>query len=179
MNKNHAQNSSPKILKQSFKKTLLALALASFSTVCAADVQISRVTVNTQGEELNGDVWGKSLVSNTGDVVFASKATNLVDNDVTDNRYDLFLKNQLSGEVEFVNVHSDGTQGESDAYAFNMSPDGNMIVFRSNAYNLTDDPNSFYQHLYLRDRKTNQTLLVSKGFNGQAANGNSYDADVS
>jgi hypothetical protein len=42
--------------KTHFKKSILALALASFSTVCLADVQISRVTVNSLGEELNGAV---------------------------------------------------------------------------------------------------------------------------
>jgi hypothetical protein len=51
-----------------------------------------------------------------------------------------------------------------------ISRDGNFILFLSRARNLTTDPDSAVMNLYMTDRRTHVTTLISTGLNGEPAN---------
>lgn len=162
-----------------FTKSLLALALAGVSSVCAAQLQISRVTVNSFGEELNGKIDSSPRVSDSGDVMIRSYATNLVAHEVVAEQYNLFLKHQPTGAIEQINVATDGSPGNAHAMALGMSADGNYVVFSSAATNLVSQTLDYTGQVYLRDRVKNETILVSLGTDGRGGDGYSTDADVS
>jgi Tol biopolymer transport system component len=82
------------------------------------------------------------------------------DNGVTD----VFLEDRQLGTFERVNIASDGTQddsGTSAAYGGSISDDGRFVLFFSRA-KLDSADISTAQDLYVRDRASGTTTLVSK-----------------
>ncbi|KZL20674.1 hypothetical protein PsAD2_01161 [Pseudovibrio axinellae] len=135
----------------------------------AAAAPIERISVNEAGEEANGES-AFAVASRDGRyVVFVSNATNLVEGDVNGHP-DVFLKDRETGEVELISVASDNTQGNdwsghSFAGSFrrmDITPDGRFVVFESGASNLVPGDNAdSLSGVYLRDRETEQTELIS------------------
>ena len=138
---------------------------------------IERISVNANGEEADG-TSRLPVVSATGRyVVFVSSATNLVEGD-TNGHEDVFLKDRQTGEVELISVASDGTQGNDwsgetlDGAGFSrldVSPDGRFVVFDSGATNLVAGDVNGQVDLFLRDRETQQTEIVSLDADGNPA----------
>lgn len=71
------------------------------------------------------------------------------------------------GTTELVSVSSSGTHGKGDSTATQafpevaMTPDGRYVAFRSSATNLVPGYGNADGQVYLRDRKTRTTILVS------------------
>ncbi|MEM7468423.1 MAG: PKD domain-containing protein [Pseudomonadota bacterium] len=92
----------------------------------------------------DNDIISYADISEDGKwVVFASRANNLIPNDATVNRGDIYVKNTDTGEVILISKHSDGTQGLwPGGFSFDpgfkpdMSANGRWIVFTSTARNL-------------------------------------------
>ncbi|WP_338146137.1 hypothetical protein [Streptomyces scabichelini] len=59
--------------------------------------------------------------------------------------------------VERISVATDGTQGDGDSTGASITPDGRSIVFSSSAKNLTSDPLTGDDRVFLRDQQTSQT----------------------
>ncbi len=72
------------------------------------------------------------------------------------------------------------TSGGAPAEGYNVAPSistsGRYVAFQSDAANL---PGDLYTNIFVRDRKTGKTRLVSKTSAGDAATGNSADPSVS
>jgi hypothetical protein len=111
--------------------------------------ETSRVSVasdGTQGESGYQDYnYSSPCTSISADgrfIAFGSHAYNLVDGDTND-KYDIFVHDRLTGETRRVSVASDGTQGNSRSIFPSISADGRFIAFGSYASNLVDgDTNS-------------------------------------
>jgi hypothetical protein len=78
-----------------------------------------------------------------------------------------------------VSLSSTGTEGNSASYGGTVSADGRFVAFASNATNLVSGDANGSTDVFLRDRKSGQTLLVSKTNAGVQGNGNSYTPQVS
>ncbi|WP_367667050.1 TolB family protein [Streptomyces sp. DG2A-72] len=63
----------------------------------------------------------------------------------------------LGAGVERLSVATDGTQGDGDSAGASITPDGRSIVFSSSAKNLTSDPPTGGDRVFLRDQQTSQT----------------------
>ncbi|MCL2655217.1 MAG: hypothetical protein FWD65_05910, partial [Coriobacteriia bacterium] len=80
--------------------------------------------------------------------------------------------NRSTGVVEDVAVSSSGEKGNGNYVAtISLSKDGRYVVFASNASNLAPgvDPgqtSTGYCNIFLRDRKTHETVLVSRSYTG-------------
>lgn len=137
-----------------------------------------RVSVGNAGEG-NGQSL-LSSVSNKGQVVFASLATNLVGGD-TNATYDIFVRNTSANNTRRVSISTAGVQanGQSPvAWRPQISASGRYVAFESNATNLVANDTNATADVFVRDRKQNKTRRVSVRFDGSEANGLSAIADI-
>lgn len=73
-----------------------------------------------------------------------------------------------------VSVATDGSEANSDSFRNAISGDGNVVAFRSRASNLSPLDNTGISNIFLHNRSTGITSLVSVGM-GTSADGNSFD----
>ncbi len=123
--------------------------------------KMTRVSVASDGTESNEDSF-KAVISDDGRVAaFWSRASNLVADD-TNGMEDIFVHDLDTGETTRVNVASDGTQ--ANAYTFenlSISGDGRYVAFQSQATNLVSEETDGRNQIFVHDRETGQTTLVS------------------
>ncbi|MEW2398097.1 hypothetical protein [Streptomyces sp. NPDC046862] len=63
--------------------------------------------------------------------------------------------------VERISVATDGTQGDGDSAGATITTDGRRIAFSSSAKNLTPANPAASERVFVRDRRTSQTTLMS------------------
>ncbi len=121
-----------------------------------------------------------SAPSMSGDgrfVAFASDANNLAGPQLTQTS-DIFLRDVDAGTTSLV------SRGETPALGPSFEPaisaDGTRVAFASEANNLSDDDGSF-SDVFVRDLRTNATILVSRsdGPSGAGLDGISSDPAIS
>lgn len=105
-------------------------------------------------------------------VVFVSDASNLVPGGI--GRRSIYLRDMVAGTTEVVSVNSAGQRANLASSRPMISPNGRFVMFNSQATNLSPLANGFEQ-VYIRDRQSATTTLVSIAASGKAAgNGVSY-----
>ncbi len=137
-----------------------------------------RVSVSSAGGQAGGFSFNPSLSADGRFVAFNSDAPDLVPGD-TNGAFDIFVRDRLMGTTERVSVSSSGVQGDDDSALPNISGDGRFVVFSSRATTLVAEPTNGVTQVYVHDRLTGETALVSVNDAGQAANGFSFNAGVS
>jgi len=138
----------------------------------------TRVSVRSNGTQGN-DFSAEASISATGRfVAFDSPASNLVSED-TNNTIDVFVHDRKTGQTTRVSVASDGTQGNEFSDAPSISASGRYVAFFSLASNLVSDDANGTGDVFVHDRKTGQTTLVSVASDGTQANGGSVHASIS
>jgi Tol biopolymer transport system component len=132
-----------------------------------------RVSVSSAGEEGNGPcelggfTHGDVAINGDGRfVAFVSHASNLVAGD-TNGLADVFVRDRATDSTERVSVSSQGEQADDQAYDASISADGRFVAFASHAHNLTPGYATGAKQIYLRDRETQTTHLVSVRPDGQ------------
>ena len=139
--------------------------------------QTSRVSVASDGMQANG-FSGRARISADGRyIAFSSNAPNLVSND-NNYRLDVFVHDQQTGQTSRVSVASDGTEGDNSSMTTAISADGRYIAFISDATNLVSGDDVVFD-VFVHDRQTGQTSLVSVASDGTKGNQPSYSADIS
>lgn len=137
-----------------------------------------QIDVSSRGGQPNGQNGGAALSGSGRYVAFQSGATNLArDTNFYD---DIFLRDRVKGRTTIVDRNSSGDQVNDIAFNPAISMTGRFVGFASDATNI--DPratNRNRSQIYLRDRQSGTTLLVSVGSAGRIGNGNSYDPSIS
>ncbi len=87
-----------------------------------------------------------------------SSASSLAPGD-TDGKRDVFVYDRETGRVELVSVAADG--GNATGYWPSISADGRYVAFASDAGNLVPGVAGGYSQVYVHDRETGSTELVS------------------
>ncbi len=111
-------------------------------------------------------------------VAFDSIAANLVGGD-TNAAMDVFVRDRASGETERVSVSSKGKQADGFSRDPSVSAEGRFVAFTSGATNLVPGDTNGFQDVFVRDRLTGQTRLVSVGFDATPADGASLGPSIS
>ena len=130
--------------------------------------ETTRVSVASDGTEGNDTSGFGGLTTISGDgryVAFDSLATNLVVGD-TNGYSDVFVHDRETGETTRVSVASDGTQGNGFSFCPSVSADGRYVAFESNATNLVEGGTNGYENIFVHDRVTELTTLVSVASDG-------------
>jgi Tol biopolymer transport system component len=132
------------------------------------------VSVDSHGNLGDGDSWNPSLSADGRLVAFMSEATNLVPDD-TNGWGDIFVHDRQTGETTRVSVDSQGTQANFVSSLPRISADGRYVVFQSQARNLVlpHDDNGYDSDVFVHDRQTGLTTLVSVSSSGEQGNASS------
>lgn len=134
---------------------------------------------DTTGAQGNGNSQLPSISFDGHYVAFESTADNLVAGD-TNSSYDVFVVDRLSGTTERVSVSSGSVEGDKSSHAPSISADGRFVAFESSATNLVPGFTlSATPQVYLRDRETDSTYLVSRSpATGEPGHGGSREPVV-
>ena len=147
------------------------------------------ILATVDGEDPNSYSFAPSLAADGRFIAFVSRASNLVFHD-TNEQADVFVLDRDTGQIERVSVATDGTEADGPSGAepahemvngkTDISADGRFITFASTASNLTSEPSHMYEdfweytrpcyNIYLHDRETGETILLSKDGNGDSLN---------
>ncbi len=138
-----------------------------------------RVSVGPGGVQANDNSSNPVLSGNGQVVVFVSTANNLVPNDDNTAR-DIFVHDIATGVTELVTVDTTGLQSANNEVWTTDHPinfDGSRIVFHSAATNLSSLPTGGQTQVFVRDRVTDETRMVSVNAAGTAGI-QGYDAGI-
>jgi Tol biopolymer transport system component len=101
-------------------------------------------------------------------VAFLSWAGNLVPGD-TNGEPDIFVRDRQTGKTELVSATAEGAPGKRGSLSPSISGDGRFVAFESFADNLVPGDTNDGVDLFVRDRQSGKTELVSVGINGAPA----------
>lgn len=121
----------------------------------------------------DGESTDPSISANGRHVAFASSANNLTVDDVKTVQADVFVRDLDTNVTELVSRASGptGAAGADYSFAPSISADGSRIAFTSRAPLVGDDVDeqSFPEDVFVRDRATATTVLVSRKSGGAGA----------
>jgi uncharacterized repeat protein (TIGR01451 family) len=145
-----------------------------------------RVSVSSRERQGNAPsglegVAGYPAISADGRfVAFGSQADNLVSGD-RNGLVDVFVRDRLLGTTERVSVSSAAEESDGISEGPAISADGRFVAFHSDASNLVPGANPFLftNQVYVHDRETGTTEIVSVNNAGEAGNSLSFRADIS
>ncbi|MBK7645567.1 MAG: hypothetical protein IPJ19_21465 [Planctomycetes bacterium] len=106
--------------------------------------------------------------------MFRSFALDLVPGD-TNAAWDIFVRDRETQTIERVSVDSNGAQANDDSgqFGFSISADGRFVVFFSTATNLVPGGSNGVGQIFLHDRSTGTTELISRSSTGVQGNARS------
>ncbi|MBN1195220.1 MAG: PD40 domain-containing protein [Methanomicrobiaceae archaeon] len=105
--------------------------------------------------------WSRApAISGTGRYIAFESAAALTPGD-TNGRDDVFVFDTESETTTLVSVASDGIQGNGDSGAPDISADGRYVIFVSKADNLVEGDTNGYADIFVHDRISGRTTLVS------------------
>jgi Tol biopolymer transport system component len=134
-----------------------------------------RVSISTRGAQGNRSSRYPSISADGRFVAFTSNASNLVAGD-TNHTWDVFLRDRGRGTTSRNSVSSTGAQANNSSalVSVSVSADGRYVAFPSLASNLVPhDTNGSYD-VFVRDRATHTTGLVSASSTGVEGDGGGH-----
>jgi hypothetical protein len=180
-------------IRVKYLSAFVLLCLLTLSGAASAFAQSpSLVSVNRDG---TGSGDGASFytssvtVTNGRQIVFTSKAANLVALPDANNTFDVFVRDLSTGVTTLVSVNAAGTgagNGKSGVRAVQdipevtISDDGRYVAFTSSASDLVANDTNGKEDAFVRDLQTGTTILASvnsAGTNG--GNNNSFLPSIS
>jgi Tol biopolymer transport system component len=131
-----------------------------------------RVSLSSQGAQANRSCYGPAISADGRLVAFETASSNLVAQDTNKYYMDVFVRNLVSGRTKRVSVASSGAQGDGDSFIPSFSADGRLVAFQSEASNLVAGDRGHGGDVFVHNRATGRTRLVSRSSSG--AQGNAY-----
>ena len=138
----------------------------------------TRVSVDSHGNESNGDSTEPSISGNGRFVAFTSAATNLAAECTNANAH-IFIHNRATGGTTCASVNSNENQGNNDSSEPSISGNGRIVAFSSTATNLAADCTNGKSHIFLRNRNAGATSCASIDSNGNQGNDDSIASTIS
>ncbi|MGA2490591.1 MAG: hypothetical protein ABSF99_10490, partial [Anaerolineales bacterium] len=147
--------------------------------------QLEMVSINPDGQPLNGNSDAVAVSDNGLYVAFTSNATNLVPEKTTDAYTDVFVYDHASKKIVMVSVSTDGQEGNDNSGQPMISADGRFVVFTSAATNLVPNDDNGKLDVFIHDRDSDgngtfdepggiKTELVSVSLSGGVGNDDSW-----
>lgn len=141
--------------------------------------QTTRATVASDGTVGNGASINRPAISADGRfVAYASESSNLIAAD-TNNAVDAFVHDRYTGQTTRVSVASDGAEANGWSESPALSADGRYVVFASDASNLVTGDNNNRRDIFLHDRQTGATTLLSVRLAGASWSEDAHIPDIS
>ncbi len=134
------------------------------------------VSSSSSGVQGNASSFRPSISGDGRFVAFSSAATNLIAND-TNGSDDVFVRNRRAHTTQRVSVSSAGAQGNGGTYNSSISAGGRYVAFTSQPSTLVSHDTTGFADIFVRDRKTDKTRLVSLSSSGAQGNNGSFLVD--
>jgi archaellum component FlaF (FlaF/FlaG flagellin family) len=139
----------------------------------------SRVSIGGGGAQADADSYYPCISADGRYVSFLSYATNLVAGD-TNAAPDVFTHDRATGMTTRDSVAWDGSQGNGNCSVPSMSADGRFVSFQSASANLVVGDTNGKLDVFVRDRLTAATNIVSVASGGIVqGNSDSYNSALS
>ena len=135
------------------------------------------VSVALDGRAGNGKSFGADVSGDGRYVGFTSAASDLVPND-TNATEDVFVRDLLTGATTRVSIASDGAQGRYESFYPSLSADGRFVAFQSAADNLVPGEGYYDWDIFVHDRLTGVTEIVSVSNSGEHGNSDSLFPEI-
>jgi Tol biopolymer transport system component len=165
----------------SWSTNLVAGDTNSFGDVFVRDLQSAtteRASLSTGGVQGNGTSVMPSISTDGRFVAFESYAFNLVAGD-TNGFVDIFVRDRQNATLERVSVSTSGVEGNSYSILPVLSADARFVAFISAASNLVAGDTNAQPDVFLRDRTSGTTEIVSISTSGVQANSTTYIQTIS
>ena len=157
---------------------LAVVGAAAMPGVASAGAKTILVSKSSAGPKGDGPSDEPSISATGRYVAFDSQAGNLVPDDTNGTR-DCFVRDLAAGTTERVSISAGGQEANAECFGPVISQSGRFVAFRSGATNLGGSTNGLWQ-IYLRDRRTGATTLVSQRVDGgDGGDGQSEDPAIS
>jgi hypothetical protein len=137
-----------------------------------------RVSKSSSGIQANHYCDRPTISSDGSLVAFVSLASNLSPND-NNSDWDVFIHKVSTGETERVSITSDGGQPNDSVQTFDMSDDGQVVVFATRASNVVPGDNNQNPDVFVRDITLGTTTRISLSATGGELVGGSGHSGVS
>ncbi|MEQ1637857.1 MAG: hypothetical protein ABL903_14325 [Methylococcales bacterium] len=123
------------------------------------------VSVNSIGIAGNNDSDFPVLSADGRYIAFQSSASNLVSGD-TNSKDDIFIYDRQTRMTTRASLNSSGIQGNGHSRHPTISTDGRYVAFESEANNLVTNDTDNQGDVFVHDRQTGNTVLVSVSSSG-------------
>ena len=138
----------------------------------------TRVSVSSEGTQGNYNSDEPSISADGRFAAFVSVADNLISEDFNEWR-DVFVHDLQTGEATRASVSSEGIEGNHISDKPSISADGRYVAFVSIADNLVIGDSDNYEDIFVHDRQTGETSLVSVSSTGTQGNSREFDPSIS
>ncbi|MFI7673211.1 carboxypeptidase regulatory-like domain-containing protein [Actinophytocola sp. NPDC049390] len=136
------------------------------------------VSVGMDGAAGDANSRDTSVSADGRFVAFASSATNLVPGEPGSGDQ-VYVRDRQAGTTELVSVNDDRVRADGGALWPTISADGRFVAFASSGSNLVPDDTNRATDVFLRDRETDRTILVTRTEAGDPGNGSGFAPVVS
>ncbi len=136
------------------------------------------VNISSSGVQGDGSAVWSSISDDGRYVAFQGYSTDLVSGD-TNSVPDIFVHDRDTGTTERVSINSSGEEGNATSYNPYLSGDGRYVVFESDASNLVAGDTNNKRDIFLYDRQTDTTEIISLNSSEVLANNASYSPFIS
>lgn len=161
---------------------LMVLVAAWGAAAQTGSVSLQRIPADFVDVPVDNSTLYPSLSADGRYLAFLSNVSTLVPND-TNALADAFVLDRQTGQIERVSVSSTGAQAAFGAccaeYTVVISGNGRYVAFSSFSNDLVPDDTNVAQDIFLHDRNTGVTSLVSVDSSGNPANHNAYYPSIS
>lgn len=137
-----------------------------------------RISVPAGGGWADGPSFRPAISNGGRYVAFDSYATNMVADDQSGG-FDVFVRDRDMKTTQRISTGVGGDEPDGESTGAAISANGRFVVFESGADNLVGDDGNGFVDVFLYDRKTASTSLVSVGTGGSPADDLSDNADIS
>ena len=138
---------------------------------------IERVTLTASGEQVSACSNGLDISADCRYIVFGTLAPNVVPG-ITEGPQ-IWLRDRATDNLELINLNDAGERAQFEGTSFPISDDGRYVAFRSSDPMLTPENHSRLTQVYVRDRSTQRTELVSVSTTGAIADDHCWDVALS
>jgi Tol biopolymer transport system component len=163
-----------------------AAALAACTLALAGHAQVTQLVSiaadGTSPPNAGGSAEGVAISHDGRIVAFTSSAANLVQGDAHGTP-DIFVRDRWLGTNELISISTTGTFGNAasggPSRTVSISGDGRYVAFESNASNLVQGDTNGASDIFVRDRMSQTTELVSLGNSGNEVSDGCYWPSIS
>ena len=136
------------------------------------DKPITRVSIDSQGHEADGDSSQPAISADGRFVAFTSTSSNLAPGQLRDICH-ILVHDRVTGQTSLTSVSTSGEPATEHCLHPAISDDGRFVTFASFASNLVDDDTNKRSDIFVHDRHTGETTRISVSARGIESNDHS------